>query len=53
MTAGRAFFLLLGALSIAGASWLGYHGVGGESPDLNRSVRVGSGGNGFANANVK
>ena len=42
----RAVFILFAAASIAGASYVGFYGIGGESADLDRSVRAGSGGNG-------
>jgi hypothetical protein len=40
----RAVFLILAASAIAAAAYVGYHGAGGESFDLDRSVRTGSGG---------
>jgi hypothetical protein len=53
LTPLRILFLVMGGLSLAGAGYLGYYGIGADSPDVIPSIRVGSGGNGFANANVK
>lgn len=40
----RAVFIILAASAISAAAYVGYHGSGGESFDLDRSVRTGSGG---------
>lgn len=53
MTLVRIIFLVTAAGATLGAGYLGYKGIGGESSDLDRSIRVGSGGNSFANTNVK
>jgi hypothetical protein len=39
--------------TLSGAWWLAVNGVGGESSDLDRSIRTGSGGNTFTNTSVK
>ena len=49
----RIAFLTTATLLSLGAGYLGYMGIGGESTDLDRSIRVGSSGNSFANSNVK
>ncbi|MCW1933752.1 hypothetical protein [Pararhodobacter zhoushanensis] len=53
MTLARVLFVVLSVLSFGGAGYLGYRGIGGVSADLDRSIRVGSGGNSFYNSNVK
>ena len=49
----RTVFVVSSLLVSSGAAYLGYMGIGGESMDTDRSIRVGSGGNTFQNANVK
>lgn len=49
----RTAFVVSSLLVSSGAAYLGYMGIGGESMDTDRSIRVGSGGNTFQNANVK
>ncbi|GGE32798.1 hypothetical protein GCM10011360_20810 [Primorskyibacter flagellatus] len=44
MTPFRILFLIVGLSAIAGATWLGYYGIGRDSSDLDRSVRAGSAG---------
>ncbi len=44
MSVIRAVFLILTTSAIGGTSYVAYHGAGGESFDLDRSVRTGSGG---------
>lgn len=53
MTLVRIVFLVAASCATLGAGYLGYKGIGGESTDLDRSIRVGSGGNSLANTNVK
>lgn len=53
MSAFRIVFLVGALLTTAGASYLAYRGVGGESNNVDRSVRLGSGGNSSGNSNVK
>jgi hypothetical protein len=53
MNAFRIVFLAGALLTTAGAGYLSYRGIGGESADLDRSVRLGSGGNTFSNSHVK
>ncbi|PYF06570.1 hypothetical protein C8J30_1256 [Rhodobacter viridis] len=53
MTPLRILFVVVSSLLLAGAGYLGYYGIGADSSDAIPSIRVGSGGNGFANANVK
>jgi hypothetical protein len=53
MSAFRIVFLVGSLLTTAGAGYLSYSGVGGESTDLDRSVRLGSGGNSLSNSHVK
>lgn len=48
----RVVFLVMSGLSIAGATYVSFHGYGGESSDLDTSIRAASGGR-FANGNVK
>lgn len=52
MTPFRIIFLVFSGLSIAGTSYVSYHGYGRESRDLDTSIRVGSGGN-YTNSRVK
>lgn len=40
----RAVFVILAASAISAAAYVGWRGQGGESFDLDRSVRTGSGG---------
>lgn len=53
MTIFRLIMIVASALTIAGAGYMSYNGIGRESTDLDRSIRVSSGGNTFANASVK
>ncbi|WP_264211273.1 hypothetical protein [Leisingera thetidis] len=48
----RIVFLVMSGLSIAGTAFVSYHGYGGESRDLDTSIRAASGGR-YANGNVK
>lgn len=41
----RMAFLTFTTLAVAGTSYVSYYGAGGESSDLDQSVRRGSGGN--------
>ena len=50
MTIFRLIMIVASALTIGGASYLSYNGIGSESSDLDRSIRVGSGGNTFSTA---
>lgn len=52
MTVFRLIFLLLSASAIAGTSYVAYQGYGGESRDLDRSIRAVSAGRGL-NGSVK
>ncbi|PYG33270.1 hypothetical protein [Pelagimonas varians] len=49
MSLFRIVFLVVAGGLVAGTSYLGYHGVGGTSVDLDKtnSVRVGSNGGGY------
>lgn len=40
----RAAFLILATSAIVGTTYVGYYGAGGESSDLDQSVRTASGG---------
>ena len=40
----RAAFVILSLAAIGGATYAGWHGHGGESTDLDKSIRAGSGG---------
>jgi hypothetical protein len=53
MTIFRLIMIVASALTIGGASYLSYNGIGRESSDLDRSIRVSSGGNSFTNTSVK
>jgi len=53
MTAFRIVFVVGALLTTAGAGYLSYRGIGGESTDLDRSVRLGSGGGYSFNSSVK
>ena len=44
----RVLFLVLSLSAIAAATYTGYYGQGGESSDLDKSIRMGSGGLGVA-----
>lgn len=44
MSIFRAAFLVFTVLAVAGTSYVSYYGAGGESRDLDKSVRTGSGG---------
>lgn len=48
----RVFFVVLSLAAIGGATYTGYYGQGGESTDLDKSIRTGSG-IGVVNARVK
>lgn len=48
----RLIFLLMSAVSIGGTAYVSYQGYGGESRDLDRSIRAASGGR-IINGNVK
>ncbi|KIC20289.1 hypothetical protein [Leisingera sp. ANG-Vp] len=48
----RIIFLVMSGVSIAGATYVSYHGYGGESRDLDTSIRAASGGR-YSNGNVK
>lgn len=48
----RIIFLTMSAVSIAGATYVSYQGYGGESRDLDTSIRAASGGR-SANGHVK
>ncbi|MCZ4268434.1 hypothetical protein HGE68_02880 [Rhodobacteraceae bacterium R_SAG6] len=47
----RIVFLSLSFVAICVASYASYKGYGGESRDLDRSIRLGSGGGGYLNSN--
>lgn len=49
----RVAFVILTVAAIAGAGYGGYHGLGGGSTDLDRSVRSGSAGIGVGGGRVK
>ncbi len=49
----RLVMVIATAGTLSGAWWLSVNGVGGESHDLDRSIRTGSGGNTFSNTSVK
>jgi hypothetical protein len=53
MSIFRLILIVASALTIGGASYLSYNGIGSESSDLDRSIRLGSGGNTFTNTSVK
>lgn len=53
MTPYRLIIALAAAATLSGAWWLSVNGVFGESRDLDRSIRTGSGGNSFTNTSVK
>ncbi|WGW04655.1 hypothetical protein [Tropicibacter oceani] len=44
MTIFRVAFIVLSTAAIGGTSYVSYYGAGGESTDLDQSVRVASGG---------
>ncbi|MBT8153186.1 hypothetical protein KMP13_04640 [Epibacterium ulvae] len=48
----RIIFLVMSCAIVAGASYLSYNGIGGESRDISNSIRAASGGRGFG-GNVK
>ena len=52
MNVFRIVFLISTILVTGGAGYLSYYGIGRESGDLHRSVRMGSAGN-FTNSDVK
>ncbi|MGR3621370.1 hypothetical protein [Pseudophaeobacter sp.] len=52
MTLFRLVFLLLSAFAIVGTTYVAYQGHGGESRDLDRSIRAVSAGRGL-NGTVK
>ncbi|WP_377193888.1 hypothetical protein [Ruegeria meonggei] len=51
MTVFRIAFILISTVAVAATGYVSYHGYGGESRDLDRSVRVGSDGGGYYRAN--
>ncbi|WP_170400939.1 hypothetical protein [Ruegeria arenilitoris] len=51
MTAFRIIFLLISAAAVGATGYVTYNGYGGESRDLDRSVRVGSDGGGYYRSN--
>ncbi|NUB45294.1 hypothetical protein GEU84_012920 [Fertoebacter nigrum] len=54
MNAFRIVILAGALLTTAGAGYLSYHGIGNESTDLDRSIRMGSGIGGYSsNSRVK
>ena len=53
MTPLRIAFRLAVLCTVGGGIYLGQMGIGGDSTGLDRSIRAGSAGNSFANANVK
>ena len=53
MTPARIIIVLSAAAMLSGAWWLSANGVWGESTDLDRSIRTGSGGNTFTQTSVK
>jgi hypothetical protein len=52
MTVFRVIFVLLSAAAIIGTSYVAYLGHGGESRDLDRSIRAVSAGRGL-NGSIK
>jgi hypothetical protein len=48
----RVVFLVMSGLSITGVTYISYQGYGGESRDLDTSIRAASGGR-YAIGNVK
>lgn len=53
MNSFRVIMIVASALTIGGAGYLSYNGIGRESSDLDRSLRLGSGGNTILNTSVK
>ncbi len=54
MSLFRIIFLAGSLLATGGAAYLSYNGIWRESTDLDRSVRLGSGGGGYySNSSVK
>ena len=53
MTVIRAVMIVASALTIGGASYLSYNGIWRESSDIDRSIRIGSGGNTNTNTSIK
>ncbi|WP_037309723.1 hypothetical protein [Ruegeria halocynthiae] len=47
----RIVFLILSTTAVAATGYVAWQGYGGESRDLDTSVRVGSGGGGYYRAN--
>ncbi|WP_205321569.1 hypothetical protein [Tritonibacter mobilis] len=47
----RIVLLSLSLVAICVAGYASYKGYGGESRDLDRSIRLGSGGGGYLNSN--
>ncbi len=43
----RVIFVTLSLMAIGAAGYASYRGIGGESADLDRSVRLGSSGGGY------
>ena len=44
----RVAVIVLFSTAVAGTTYVSYHGIGRESRDLDRSVRIGSPGGGYA-----
>lgn len=49
----RVIIVLSAVATLSGAWWLAANGVFGESTNLDRSIRTGSGGNTVTNTSVK
>ncbi|MCM2563237.1 hypothetical protein M8756_14065 [Lutimaribacter sp. EGI FJ00015] len=49
----RVAFVVLAVAAIAGTTYVSFYGMGRESTDTQRSVRVGSGGNVMSGGRVK
>ncbi|MDA7425947.1 hypothetical protein [Thalassococcus lentus] len=49
----RIVFIVFATTAIAATAYVGYHGAGGESFDLDRSVRAGSGGTFVGGGRIK
>ena len=49
----RAIMIAATVLTVGGAGYLSYNGIGRESTDLDRSIRQGSGGNFVASTSIK
>lgn len=53
MNPARVIIVLSAIATLSGAWYLSANGVWGESTDLDRSIRTGSGGNTFSQTSVK